>query len=331
MVARSPAVKKALKKLTGGGGTKPSPKITPLKSLSAKELYDSGFITGKEYAAAKKKMTPQAIKRMEAEAKAKPKSEKLKQKSIEDNKKEQARLNKKDKKEGSPKMKAEKKAQGLSAGAKRKLKSKDTETIKKLERAAKSLGKDQKGAINRLMAEKQLGNFKGKQQMALATAPAKMADAAKETMMRLYKKLKTGSYSQKEFRDFEAAQRRVKDFMGRRGDTTLKAPKEVLMARFPEPNVVKEARDKDRLSKIKAVSEKLKSKRANKAKGGMGLKMPTADQVGLKKLPTEVRNKMGYMYGGGMAKKPRMGSMDYRKGGLLLVAINMMKKGKKGK
>lgn len=62
-----------------------------------------------------------------------------------------------------------------------------------------------------------------------------------------------------------------------------------------------------------------------------GLKMPTANQVGLKKLPTQVRNKMGYMYGGGMAKKPKTGSMDYRKGGLLLVAINMMKKGKKGK
>ena len=62
-----------------------------------------------------------------------------------------------------------------------------------------------------------------------------------------------------------------------------------------------------------------------------GLKMPTADQVGLKKLPTPVRNKMGYMYGGGMMKKPRMSSMDYRKGGLLLIAIDMMKKKKKGK
>ena len=62
-----------------------------------------------------------------------------------------------------------------------------------------------------------------------------------------------------------------------------------------------------------------------------GLKMPTADQVGLKKLPTRVRNKMGYLYGGGMMKKPRMSSMDYRKGGLLLIAIDMMKKKKKGK
>ena len=73
----------------------------------------------------------------------------------------------------------------------------------------------------------------------------------------------------------------------------------------------------------------------NKRKIGMnkgGLKMPTGDQVGLKKLPTPVRNKRGYMYGGGMMKKPRMSSMDYRKGGLLLIAIDMMKKkNKKGK
>ena len=72
------------------------------------------------------------------------------------------------------------------------------------------------------------------------------------------------------------------------------------------------------INKIKAVAGLL-PKRANKAQGGMGLKMPTADQVGLKKLPTEVRNQMGYMYGGGMGKKPRMGSMDYRKGGLWLL------------
>ena len=71
------------------------------------------------------------------------------------------------------------------------------------------------------------------------------------------------------------------------------------------------------------------TRRANMNKGG--LKMPTADQVGLKKLPTPVRNKMGYMYGGGMMKKPRMSSMDYRKGGLLLISIDMMKKKKNKK
>jgi hypothetical protein len=61
----------------------------------------------------------------------------------------------------------------------------------------------------------------------------------------------------------------------------------------------------------------------------MGLKMPSADQVGLKKLPTEVRNKMGYMYGGGMGKKPRMSKMDYRKGGMVIIALDLKKKGKK--
>ena len=68
--------------------------------------------------------------------------------------------------------------------------------------------------------------------------------------------------------------------------------------------------------------------RENLAQGG--LKMPTADQTGLRKLPTQVRNKMGYMYGGGMAKKPRMSKMDYRKGGMVMIVLDMMKK-KKGK
>ena len=61
-----------------------------------------------------------------------------------------------------------------------------------------------------------------------------------------------------------------------------------------------------------------------------GLKMPSADQVGLKKLPTQVRNKMGYMYGGGMTKKPKMGNTDYRKGGMVMIVLDMMKK-KKGR
>ena len=36
-------------------------------------------------------------------------------------------------------------------------------------------------------------------------------------------------------------------------------------------------------------------------------KKPAANQKGLKKLPTAVRNKMGYMKAGGMAKKKMMG------------------------
>ena len=37
--------------------------------------------------------------------------------------------------------------------------------------------------------------------------------------------------------------------------------------------------------------------------GGMAKKKPAANQKGLKKLPTAVRNKMGFMNKGGMAKK----------------------------
>ena len=91
---------------------------------------------------------------------------------------------------------------------------------------------------------------------------------------------------------------------------------------------------KTRLNEIQ--KEKLAAKQKKLVKGSQGvatgLKMPTADQTGLKKLPTPVRNKMGYMYGGGMMnKKPRMSSMDYRKGGLLVISVDMMKNKKKSK
>ena len=44
-----------------------------------------------------------------------------------------------------------------------------------------------------------------------------------------------------------------------------------------------------------------------------GLQAPTAKQKGLKKLPKNVRNNMGYMQQGGMAKKKKKG---YAKGGM---------------
>ena len=61
-----------------------------------------------------------------------------------------------------------------------------------------------------------------------------------------------------------------------------------------------------------------------------GLAAPTAKQTGLKKLPLSVRNKMGYMYGGGMAKN-KATSMDYRKGGLVIMITGGNTKMKKGK
>ena len=44
----------------------------------------------------------------------------------------------------------------------------------------------------------------------------------------------------------------------------------------------------------------------------MAIKKPTPKQKGLKKLPSAVRNKMGFMKGGGMTKKKK----GYAKGGM---------------
>ena len=65
---------------------------------------------------------------------------------------------------------------------------------------------------------------------------------------------------------------------------------------------------------------------ASKKKGyaAGGLKMPGADDKGLKKLPKNVRNKMGYMYGGGMTKKMNKGGYC----GASNPAERPMKKGK---
>ena len=65
-----------------------------------------------------------------------------------------------------------------------------------------------------------------------------------------------------------------------------------------------------------------KMKKKGMAKGGMkkkgmamgGLKKPAANQTGLKKLPTTVRNKMGYAKNGGMMKKKGMARGGMKKG-----------------
>ena len=65
----------------------------------------------------------------------------------------------------------------------------------------------------------------------------------------------------------------------------------------------------------KKIAKKVKPFRANK--GTLAMKTPTADQKGLKKLPTSVRNKMGYMSKGGMSKKSGYmgGGMTKKKSG----------------
>ena len=84
---------------------------------------------------------------------------------------------------------------------------------------------------------------------------------------------------------------------------------------------LKKAKTEAEQAKIKAAIEKtlrkmMQEEAAEKKKdmkrGGV-LKAPAADQTGLKKLPTPVRNKMGYMKRGGTM---RTGHADIRKGGM---------------
>jgi len=70
------------------------------------------------------------------------------------------------------------------------------------------------------------------------------------------------------------------------------------------------AKGKQFVKQPKKIAEKTRKFRANEGGIAMKLKKPTDDQTGLKKLPTAVRNKMGYMNKGGMAKKK-----GYAKGG----------------
>ena len=85
---------------------------------------------------------------------------------------------------------------------------------------------------------------------------------------------------------------------------------------------LKKAKTEAEQEKIKAAIEKTlrrmmqeeaaKEKEKDMNRGGV-LKAPAADQTGLKKLPTPVRNKLGYMKRGGTR---RTGHMDMRKGGI---------------
>jgi len=265
------------------------------------------------------------------EVKGKTKSKKFEEIRKKADEADKKKADKADKKASSPKMAAEKKAARPARGDAKDAKKLDTPRIKELEKVKKNIGQDQIGKINRLFAQKAEGNFKGKQQMLLAAGPAKGFDKAADKVKELSSKIKSGKYSQTEYRNFVDAQAKVRDAMLRRGDTNLAKNKNLTkgMLNIKPKNPADSIGKKPKGLTAKELAEKLKKLRANKAEGGMGLKMPTADQKGLRKLPTQVRNKMGYMYGGGMGKKPRMSNMDYRKGGMVIIALDLKKKGKK--
>jgi hypothetical protein len=67
----------------------------------------------------------------------------------------------------------------------------------------------------------------------------------------------------------------------------------------------------------KSVGEEfMKADKTKKFKNGNLVEVDSDKNPGLSKLPTEVRNKMGYMKKGGMAKKKmNMGGMAYKEGG----------------
>jgi hypothetical protein len=67
----------------------------------------------------------------------------------------------------------------------------------------------------------------------------------------------------------------------------------------------------------KSVGEEfMKADKTKKFKNGDLVEVDSDKNPGLSKLPTEVRNKMGYMKKGGMAKKKmKMGGMAYKEGG----------------
>ena len=183
--------------------------------------------------------------------------------------------------------------------------------------------------------EKIIENGTDKQKAKAKTMLKKMKSAALKSDITATRKQTGGQRGKAKPDDFAIAQKKLEEdgvmeeefkrLTKNEQDRLIQSTKKKQMLKKQKEMPSDEAKAKKKLvQKIMATNP-----RRGKAQGGMRLKTPTTDQTGLKKLPTAVRNKMGYMYGGGMAKKPKMGSMDYRKGGLLLIAVDMMKKKKK--
>ena len=83
--------------------------------------------------------------------------------------------------------------------------------------------------------------------------------------------------------------------------------KDLLVKYMPKPK----GTDKRKTPVRKAAKGGMMKKKKGYAKGGM-MKKTSSAQKGLKKLPSSVRNKMGYMAKGGMTKKK-----GYAKGGVM--------------
>ena len=92
------------------------------------------------------------------------------------------------------------------------------------------------------------------------------------------------------------------------GDKSLSSKEQFRLAKWAERNDLSVPRDlaKDRVRLSLKTSKNKGGPVTKKPKGAYaagGLKATSANQVGLKKLPKDVRNKMGYMSKGGMTTK----------------------------
>ena len=188
-----------------------------------------------------------------------------------------------------------------------------------------NVGDDAIGFSNFLALQKSKGIFKREKAMrALEKIIDKGTPAQKKQAKSMLEKMELAKKESDEMATF-------KQGSGRR---TAAKPDDYKIAqkKLDDDGLMEEEFKRLTKNQQDALIKSAKIKQSIKKGKGMaqgGLKMPSADQVGLKKLPTPVRNKMGYMYGGGMTKKPRMSNMDYRKGGMVIIALDLKKKGKK--
>ena len=140
-----------------------------------------------------------------------------------------------------------------------------------------------------------------------------------------------------------------KGFKGFDPSKNVPTTKDVDMKAYKKQQLKEDRERREKLREILARDKKAKGgmtmKKKGMAKGGMtmkkkgyamgGLKKPAAGQTGLKKLPTTVRNKMGYAQKGGMTMKKKgmasggMKKKGYAAGGMTVkYKVGGMAKGK---
>ena len=169
--------------------------------------------------------------------------------------------------------------------------------------------KTNKSALASLMAT--LKSIKSGEGSGLKIAENKTNNKPKEKV-KVTEKKPTGAESWRNYKTVASAQKAgSKFFMGSDGKKKIAVTKEQLK--------------KSGLS-LREYANKIA--KGNKVKASKGALLKQPDNPGLKKLPTQVRNKMGFMKKGG-----NVGHTDYRKAskGMLLISVDMMKKKKKNK